>query len=71
MQDLPKIKSLRELPKVLLERGNNSEKGGAGVDVEKGGVVAAFFITLQFNCICYVCGEKIKFVLLHFDSSVF
>ena len=43
---------------------------------EKGGLtlkwmVATFFITLQFNCIYCVCRGKVKFALLHFDSSVF
>ena len=70
------------LPKVLLERGDNSEKGGW----YKNGLGGChFFITLQFNCIysararacvcvcvcvCVsVCG--VKFVSLHFDSSFF
>ena len=36
--NLPKIKSLGGgVPKALLERGNNSEKKGGGVDVEMGG----------------------------------
>ena len=58
----------RGVPKSLLERRDNPEKGG-GVAVEKGGL--PFFITLQFNCIYCVWDEKVKFGLLHFHSSVF
>ena len=54
--------------KILLERGDNPEKGG-GVDVEMGGCY--FFITLMFNCIYCVWQGKVKFPLLHFGSSVF
>ena len=57
------------VPKILLERGDNSEQ--EGVNVEMGGGGCHFFITLQFNRIYCVCGEKVKFVLLHFDSSFF
>ena len=43
-----------------------------------GGVVATFFITLQFNCIycvrvcvCVCGGGGVKFLLLHFDLQSF
>ena len=55
--------------KNLLERGDNPERGG-GVAVEIVGVTT-FFIILQFNCSNCVWGEKVKFGLLHFESSVF
>ena len=43
------------VPKILLERGNNSEKGGRGVDVEMGGL--SLFSTLS-SVAFLVCGEK-------------
>ena len=57
-QDLPKIESLGGVPKILIEREDNPEKGGR-VDVEMGeGGGCHFFITLQFNCIHCMYGEK-------------
>ena len=50
------------LPKILLERGDNPEKGGA--DIEMRGL-PLFFITLQFNCILCV-GEKSKVSFITF-----
>ena len=62
-QDLPKIESLGGGgTKHFARKGDKPEKGGGGCH---------FFITLQFNCIYCVWGEKVKFGLLHFDSSVF
>ena len=58
-----KLRNL-EVPKILLERGITLKRG-RGVDVEMRS--CHFFFTLQFNCIYSVCGEKVKFVLLHFD----
>ena len=49
-----------EVPKILLERGDNPERGGCH-----------FLITLMFDYIYCVCGLKVKFPLLHFGSSVF
>ena len=44
---------------MLLERKDNLEKWGEGeVDAFRSGRVATFVITLQFNCICFVCGKK-------------
>ena len=49
--------------KILLERGDNPEKG-EGVDVEMGGGGGCqFFITLQFNRIYCAYGEKVCFIL--------
>ena len=48
--------------KILLERGDNPEKG-EGVDVEMGGGGCQFFITLQFNRIYCACGEKVCFIV--------
>ena len=50
------------VPKIWLERQDNSEKGGDWL--RNGGTL---FLLLYIYC---VCGGK-KFVLLHFDSSVF
>ena len=52
------------VPKILIERRDNPEKGG--VDVEMGG--CHFFITLMFNCIYCVYRGKVKFPLLYFSS---
>ena len=43
-----------EVPKILIERGDNPETRGGSVDTEMGG--CQFFITLQFNCIYFVGG---------------
>ena len=77
IQPLKKINCARSWnPKPLI-------KGGKGLGPSKnwviwgrgwcrnGGGGCHFFITLQFNRIYCVCGEKVKFVLLHFDSSFF
>ena len=67
------------LPKVLLERGDKSEKG----DWYKNGLGVATFLLLYSSiafvvracvclCVCVrVCVCGVKFVLLHFGSSVF
>ena len=55
--------------KILLERGNNSENGGeGGVDVEMGGL-PLFLLLFSQNAFA-LCLGGVKFVLLHFDSSV-
>ena len=59
--------------KNFARKGDNSEKGGRGVDVEMGGrhsFYYFFYYSLIEFTVC-VWGEKVKFVLLHFDSSVF
>ena len=58
-----KLSHLGGVPKILLERGDNPKKGGGGLPF--------FFITLQFNWIYCVWGEKVNLGLLNFDSSVF
>ena len=62
-EDFPKIESLGGMPKILLEKGDNPERG---VDVEMGG--CHFFITLQFNCIYYVFRGKFPFITFCFFS---
>ena len=64
-QKLSHLKGEGGIPKILLQRGDNSEKGG----------VATFLkFNLHLLCVC-VCGggggRGVKFVLLHFNSSVF
>ena len=52
-----KLSYLGRVPKILLERGDNHEKGG-GVDIEIRGGSCHFFIPLMFNCIYCVCGGE-------------
>ena len=57
------------MTKILLERGDNPEKEGVHKEMGVGG--GATFL-LPYSSIAFaVCGEKVKFPLLHFDSSVF
>ena len=65
--DLPKIESLPGVPKILLERGDNPEK--RGVSVEMGCMPLFYYFTVQLHLLCV--GVKVKFPLLHFDTSVF
>ena len=53
--ELPKIESLKGVPKILLERG---------------GCHFFYYFTVQLHLLC-VYGETVKFVLLYFDFSVF
>ena len=59
------------VPKILVERADNSEKGG-GVDVEMRG--CHFFIALQFNCIYCVWGKRSLFhyilILQSFELTI-
>ena len=57
--------NLGGVPKILLERGDNPEKGG-GIDVEMGGCY--FFSTLMFNCIYCVWQGKVSFITFRFFS---
>ena len=54
-QDLPKIESLggRGVPKFLLERGDNPEKGGL---MQKQGTATFYYFTVQLRLLCM--GEK-------------
>ena len=52
----------------LLERGANLEKGG--FDIEMGrGLPLFYYFTVPLHLLCV--GEKIKFLWLYFDSSIF
>ena len=55
------------VPKFLLERGDNPEKGG----LCRNGGMPLFFITSQFNYILCMYVGKVKFSLIRFNSSVF
>ena len=57
------------VPKILLERGNNPEKRGEGVDVETGGLPLFYYFTVQFHLLCV--SRTVRLPLLHFGSSVF
>ena len=60
------------VPKILLERGNNPEKGG-GVDVEMKGLQLFYYLAVQlhFVCVCVCVCVGAKFPLLQFGSSFF
>ena len=55
----------------MLERGDNPERGGGvrWVDIEIGRLPLFYYFTVRLHFLC-VWG-KVKFPLLHFDSSVF
>ena len=53
----------------MLERGGSLEKSGVDKEMARRGG-CHFLITLHFNCIYHVWGEKVKFPLLLFDSSI-
>ena len=54
----------------MLERGDNLEKNG--IDIEMRGGEGATFLLLYNSIAFTVCAEKkVKFPLLHFDSSIF
>ena len=61
------------VPKILLEREDNPKKVGEGELIQKwggGGGVDTFLLLYSSNAFA-MCGEKVKFPLIHFDSSVF
>ena len=60
--------SHRGVPKISLEWGDNPEKERVDKEIGVGGDT---FLLLYSSIAFAVCGEKVKFPLLHFDSSVF
>ena len=65
--DLQKIESPGGLPKTLLKRGDNPERGGGLMQKWE----VATFLLLYSSIASTVCWGKVNFPLLHFGSSVF
>ena len=67
--DLQQIESLGEggVPKILLERRDNPEKGG-GVDVEIGGLPRFYYFNVQLHLLCLAGKSKVSFTTFWFFS---